>query len=55
VAAAKGAGLFCVAVPNPMTRPLPIDHADLRLESLADVALDHLITAATVGVGEYRS
>jgi len=36
--AAKRAGLFCVAVPNPLTSQLPIN-ADLRLGSLADVPL----------------
>ncbi len=35
IAAARAAGLFCVAVPNPMTRDLPLDEADLVLESLA--------------------
>ena len=34
ITAAKRAGLYCVAVPNEMTRDMPIDHADLRLESL---------------------
>jgi HAD superfamily hydrolase (TIGR01509 family) len=43
VLAAKRAGLFCVAVPNPMTRELPLDHADLLLESLADLPLEDLI------------
>ncbi len=43
VTAAKRAGLFCVAVPNPMTRDLPLDHADLRLASLADVPLRELV------------
>ena len=47
VTAAKSAGLFCVAVPNTMTRNLPLDHADLLLDSLADVTLGILISAAT--------
>ena len=46
VAAAKRAGLFCVAVPNSLTRQLPLDEADLRLESLADLSLERLIQAA---------
>lgn len=46
VQAAKRAGLFCVAVPNPLTRSLPLDHADLRLESLAEMPLGTLIHLA---------
>jgi len=45
LAAAKGAGVRCVAVPNPLTVQLPLDHADLRLTSLADMALEELIEA----------
>jgi len=41
--AAKHAGLFCVAVPTEMTRRLPLEHADLRLNSLADLPLEELI------------
>jgi HAD superfamily hydrolase (TIGR01509 family) len=36
VAAAKAAGLFCVAVPNPMTAALDLGAADVVLRSLAD-------------------
>jgi HAD superfamily hydrolase (TIGR01509 family) len=43
VTAARRAGLFCVAVPNPLTRQLRLDHADLLLESLDDLSLDELI------------
>ena len=43
VTAAKRAGLYCVAVPNPLTRQLRLDHADLLLESLDDLSLDQLI------------
>ncbi len=43
VLAAKRAGLFCVAVPNPLTARLPLDHADLRLDSLADLPLEALL------------
>jgi beta-phosphoglucomutase-like phosphatase (HAD superfamily) len=43
VTAAKAAGLICVAVPNPITATLALDHADLVLESLADVTLAELI------------
>ena len=38
VRAAQAAGIFCVAVPNAITGQLPLDHADLRLASLADLA-----------------
>jgi HAD superfamily hydrolase (TIGR01509 family) len=43
IAAAKRAGLFCVAVPNPLTRQLPLAHADLLVSSLADVPLLQLL------------
>ena len=41
--AAKKAGLFSVAVPTEMTRRLPMEHADMRLKSLADLPLEKLI------------
>ncbi len=44
VLAAKRAGLFCVAVPNPLTRLLTLDHADLQLTSLADLPLRTLLS-----------
>jgi HAD superfamily hydrolase (TIGR01509 family) len=44
VRAAKGAGLTCVAVPNPITSTLALDEADLVLESLADVPLGDLLS-----------
>ncbi len=43
VTAAKKAGLYCVAVPNPLTARLPLDHADLRLHSLAELPLESLL------------
>lgn len=43
VAAAKAAGLRCTAVPNAMTRFLNFDHADYRLDSLADLSLHQLV------------
>lgn len=43
ILAAKRAGLFCVAVPNEMTRDLPLDHADTRLNSLAELPLEELL------------
>ena len=43
ITAAKRAGLFCVAVPNPLTRHLSLAHADLLVSSLADLPLQHLL------------
>jgi len=43
ILAAYRAGIYCVAVPNAITSQLPIEHADLRLQSLADVRLEDLI------------
>jgi HAD superfamily hydrolase (TIGR01509 family) len=46
IAAAKGAGLFCVAVPNALTGRLVLDGADLRISSLTDLPLAELLTMA---------
>jgi HAD superfamily hydrolase (TIGR01509 family) len=43
VASAKAAGLFCVAVPNPVTRRLCLDQADICIESLAALPLEKLL------------
>lgn len=43
VLAAQRAGIFCVAVPNPITNQLPLEHADMRLSSLADISLEELL------------
>jgi HAD superfamily hydrolase (TIGR01509 family) len=43
VLAAKRAGIYCVAVPNPLTSQLEIEQADLHLGSLADMTLDELL------------
>ncbi len=45
VQGAKNAGLLCVAVPGTLTRDRSYDHADMRLDSLADISLDQLIEA----------
>jgi len=37
IAAARAAGIFCVAVPNPVTRSLDLGAADLVVASLADL------------------
>jgi len=43
IAAAKGAGLRCVAVPNALTADLDLRQADIRLTSLAALPLDELL------------
>ena len=43
IAAAKLAGLRCVAVPNPITSELDLSEADLQLSSLANVTLSELL------------
>lgn len=44
VAAARSAGLFCVAVPNRVTCISCFDHADLLLSSLAETTLPELLS-----------
>ena len=46
VRAAQAAGIFCVAIPNVVTGQLPLDHADLRLASMAHMPLEKLIQLA---------
>jgi len=46
VAAAKAAGLFCVAVPNRVTECLSFDEADLVIGSLGDMDLEEFLRAA---------
>lgn len=46
VTSARAAGIFCVAVPNPITRLLPLDHADYRIDSLAHETLQQLLWRA---------
>ncbi len=43
IRAAKAAGIFCVAVPNPITKTFALDEADLLLASLEELSLDELI------------
>lgn len=43
VAAARAAGIFCVAVPNPVTQRLIFDHANHRLQSLTEESLQQLL------------
>jgi HAD superfamily hydrolase (TIGR01509 family) len=44
IQAANSAGIFSVAVPNPLTAQLGVDHARLVLGSLEEVSLDDLET-----------
>ena len=37
ILAAHRAGLFCVAIPNPLTYQLSLEHADMRLKALSDL------------------
>ena len=46
VRAAKRAGLFVVAVPNPVTESLHFEEEDLRLLSLKEISLPELIRRA---------
>jgi HAD superfamily hydrolase (TIGR01509 family) len=43
VRAAQAAGIYCVAVPNPITATLALDEADLVVDSLADLPLSDLL------------
>jgi HAD superfamily hydrolase (TIGR01509 family) len=43
VRAARAAGIFCVAVPNPVTAQLDLSHADLRLTSFDALPLADLL------------
>lgn len=43
IAAAKAAGLRCVAVPNPLTAGMDLSHADVQLNSLAETPLEELL------------
>ena len=57
VAAARAAGIFCVAVPNPVTQCMSLAQADLCLTSLAEKSLDALLAhacAPAAGDGERR-
>ncbi len=42
IAAAKAAGIYCVAVPNALTRKLDLRQADMCVVSLAELSLDSL-------------
>jgi putative hydrolase of the HAD superfamily len=46
IAAAKAAGIFCLAVPNEVTERLDVSAADLVVRSLEELPLDDLIALA---------
>lgn len=46
ILAARRAGIFCVAVPNDLTRSLNFDQANYRLNSMADMPLADLLALA---------
>ena len=43
ILAARQAGLYCVFVPNPLSRQSPVDHADMHLVSLGEMSLEELL------------
>ena len=43
IRAAQAAGVFCVAVPNPITERFALDEADLLLGSLEELPLEELL------------
>ncbi len=43
IAAARAASLYCIAVPNPVTRAAPLDGCQRRIESLAAMPFSQLI------------
>jgi HAD superfamily hydrolase (TIGR01509 family) len=43
IRAARAAGMRCVAIPNPLTRHLPLGEADFVVESLADYSLAEIL------------
>ncbi len=49
--AAHRAGIFCLTVPNAITRSLRFEHGDMRVESLAEVTLSQIHDAH----GRYQS
>jgi len=47
ILAGKRARIYCVAVPNPVTRGMSMPQADLTLASLADMPLERLLACAS--------
>jgi HAD superfamily hydrolase (TIGR01509 family) len=46
IQAANAAGIFCVAIPNTLTRQLDISHADLILDRIDEIPLEELFLKA---------
>lgn len=44
ISAANAAGIYCIAVPNDITRTMSIVHADQVANSFLEIDLDHLIS-----------
>lgn len=42
ITAAQAAGIYCIAIPNEITKFLPIQHADKIVSSLNEISLDEL-------------
>ncbi len=53
IRAARAAGMRCVAIPNPLTRRLPLGEADLVVDSLADHSLAEILER--LGTYHHRS
>jgi HAD superfamily hydrolase (TIGR01509 family) len=51
IAAAKAAGLMCVAVPNPVTADLPLGQADLQVDSFTEITYAELVDRLRGGSG----
>ena len=49
IRSAKSAGLYCVAVPNLLTRRMDLSQADIMLDSLAAMPLEQLLSKITGG------
>ncbi len=49
IKAAQAAGIFCVAVPNSVTKNLAVDHADYRIESMSEISLRDLLHRVETG------
>ena len=54
IAAAKAAGVFCLAVPNEVTAELDLSAADLLVDSLEDLPLEELLEAAAASQAAER-
>lgn len=52
ICAARTAAIPCVAVPNPITSQLPLDHADFRIPSFDAMPLESLLAAIRLNNGK---